>query len=246
AHQRAEARRAWAGSGEAATEKIWFELKEKVGASEFLGYETESAEGIVVALLQNGREVEQLEKGAAGQIILNQTPFYGESGGQLGDTGRIRASGIEFRVTNTQKKLGDLIVHDGVVETGTLTRNLAVELLVDRARRRALRANHSATHLLHEALRRVLGDHVAQKGSLVAPDRLRFDFAHPKPISAEELTRVEDIANRAVLANSAVSTRVMDIDDEINSGARALFGEKYGDRVRVVAMGDAAEVAGNA
>jgi alanyl-tRNA synthetase len=242
ARQRAEARRAWAGSGEAVTEKIWFELKEKLGASEFLGYETECAEGIVVALLQNGHEVERLEAGAAGQIILNQTPFYGESGGQLGDTGLVRAAGIVFRVTNTQKKLGELIVHEGVVESGTLKRDLAVEMVVDHARRRALRANHSATHLLHEALRRVLGDHVAQKGSLVAPDRLRFDFAHSKPISADELVRIEDLANRAVLGNSAVTTRVMDIDTAIGSGARALFGEKYGDRVRVVTMGDAADV----
>jgi alanyl-tRNA synthetase len=242
AHQRAEARRAWAGSGEAATEKIWFELKEKLGASEFLGYETETAEAVVAAILQDGHEVAQLGTGASGQVILNQTPFYGESGGQLGDTGMIRAAGVAFRVTNTQKKLGDLIVHEGTVEAGTLTQNLAVELSVDHARRRALRANHSATHLLHEALRQVLGDHVAQKGSLVAPDRLRFDFAHPKPISPAELARIEDLANRAVLANTPVSTRVMDIDEAITSGARALFGEKYGDQVRVVTMGDAAEV----
>ncbi|HTJ02657.1 MAG TPA: alanine--tRNA ligase [Methylovirgula sp.] len=239
--QRAEARRAWAGSGEAATEKIWFELKEKIGASEFLGYETETAEGVVTALLKDGKEVDRLELGSTGQLILNQTPFYGESGGQQGDTGVIRAAGVRFRVTNTQKKLGELIVHDGIVEEGTLTRGLALELSVDHARRRMLRANHSATHLLHEALRQVLGDHVAQKGSLVAPDRLRFDFAHPKPISTEELTQIEEIANRAVLANTPVSTRVMDIEDAIASGARALFGEKYGDQVRVVSMGDAEE-----
>jgi len=241
-HQRAEARRAWAGSGEAATEKIWFELKERIGANEFLGYETEVAEGIVVALLQSGQEVQRIEPGEAGQLILNQTPFYGESGGQLGDTGMMRAPGVSFRVTNTQKRLGDLIVHEGVVEQGALTPNLALELYVDHARRRALRANHSATHLLHEALRQVLGDHVAQKGSLVAPDRLRFDFAHPKPISSQELARIEDIANRAVLANAPVTTRVMDIDEAIGSGARALFGEKYGDRVRVVSMGLSGEI----
>ncbi|MGO9134838.1 MAG: alanine--tRNA ligase [Methylovirgula sp.] len=240
--QRAEARRAWSGSGEAATEKIWFELREKLGTSEFLGYETETAEGVVVALLQDGHEVEKLEAGSTGQIILNQTPFYGESGGQQGDTGVMKAAGVIFRVANTQKKLSELIVHEGTVEEGTLTRGLPLELSVDHARRRALRANHSATHLLHEALRQVLGDHVAQKGSLVAPDRLRFDFAHPKPISAEELSRIEDIANRAVLANTPVSTRVMDIEDAIASGARALFGEKYGDQVRVVSMGDADEV----
>jgi alanyl-tRNA synthetase len=242
--QRAEARKAWAGSGEAATESIWFSLRERLGATEFLGYEAQTAEGIVVAILKDGREVTRLRQGETGQIILNQTPFYGESGGQVGDTGVIRAPNLNFRVTNAQKKLGDLIVHEGTVESGDVTLNLAVELDVDHARRRALRANHSATHLLHEALRQVLGDHVAQKGSLVAPDRLRFDFAHPKPIAAEELARVEDIANRAVLANAPVETRLMDVDEAIESGARALFGEKYGDQVRVVSMGRAAEILG--
>ncbi len=240
--QRIEARKAWAGSGEAATESIWFSLKERLGASEFLGYETESAEGIIVAILKDGREVARLGRGESGQIIVNQTPFYGESGGQVGDTGVIRAAGFRFRVTNTQKKLGDLIVHEGLVEEGEAGANLAVELQVDHRRRSALRANHSATHLLHEALRQVLGDHVAQKGSLVAPDRLRFDFAHPKPIGPEELARIEDIANRAVLANAPVDTRLMDLEDAIASGARALFGEKYGDQVRVVSMGNAAEI----
>ncbi len=240
--QRAEARKAWAGSGESATESIWFGLKERLGASEFLGYDTESAEGIVGALLKDGREVARLGRGESGQIIVNQTPFYGESGGQVGDTGVVRAPGFRFRVTNTQKKLGDLIVHEGQVEEGEARANLAVELNVDHRRRSALRANHSATHLLHEALRRVLGDHVAQKGSLVAPDRLRFDFAHQKPIGPEELARIEDIANRAVLANAPVETRLMDLDDAIASGARALFGEKYGDQVRVVSMGNAAEI----
>jgi alanyl-tRNA synthetase len=240
--QRAEARKAWAGSGESATESIWFGLKERLGANEFLGYDTESAEGIIVALLKDGREVARLGRGESGQIIVNQTPFYGESGGQMGDTGIIRAPGFRFRVTNTQKKLGDLVVHEGVVEEGEARANLAVELHVDHRRRSALRANHSATHLLHEALRQVLGDHVAQKGSLVAPDRLRFDFAHQKPIGPEELARIEDIANRAVLANAPVETRLMDLDDAIASGARALFGEKYGDQVRVVSMGNAAEI----
>jgi alanyl-tRNA synthetase len=243
--QRAEARKAWAGSGEAATESVWFALKEKLGASEFLGYETENAAGIIVALLKDGREVERLRLGESGQIILNQTPFYGESGGQVGDTGVIRAPGFAFRVTNTQKKLGDLIVHEGTVEAGEARANLEVELSVDHRRRSAVRANHSATHLIHEALRQVLGDHVAQKGSLVAPDRLRFDFAHSKPIGADELARIEDIANRAVLANVPVETRLMNLEDAINSGARALFGEKYGDQVRVVSMGRAAEVLGD-
>ena len=239
--QRAEARKAWAGSGEAATETIWFGLKERLGASEFLGYETESAAGIILAMLKDGREVTRLGRGESGQIIVNQTPFYGESGGQVGDTGFIRAPGFAFRVTNTQKRLG-LIIHEGMVDGGEARADLAVELEVDHQRRRAVRANHSATHLLHEALRQVLGDHVAQKGSLVASDRLRFDFAHPKPIGAQELARIEDIANRAVLTNAPVETRLMDLEDAIASGARALFGEKYGDEVRVVSMGRAAEV----
>jgi alanyl-tRNA synthetase len=242
--QRAEARKAWAGSGEAATESIWFGLKERLGASEFLGYETECAAGIIVAMLKDGREVSRLGRGESGQIIVNQTPFYGESGGQVGDTGRISAAGFTFRVTNTQKRLGDLIIHEGVVEEGEGRVSLAVDLEVDHQRRRAIRANHSATHLIHEALRQVLGDHVAQKGSLVAPDRLRFDFAHQKPIGAEDLARIEDIANRAVLQNTPVETRLMDLEDAIGSGARALFGEKYGDQVRVVSMGHAAEVLG--
>jgi alanyl-tRNA synthetase len=237
--QRAEARKAWAGSGEAATETVWFAIKEKTGATDFLGYDTEHAEGIVAALLKDGNEVDRLLPGETGVVILNQTPFYGESGGQIGDTGLIHAPGVRFRVTNTQKKLGDLHVHEGIVEEGTLLPGLALELEVDHARRTALRANHSATHLLHEALRRVLGDHVAQKGSLVAPDRLRFDFAHPKPMSKEELEEVEEIANRAVLENAGVVTRLMSVDEAIGSGARALFGEKYGDEVRVVSMGHA-------
>jgi alanyl-tRNA synthetase len=240
--QRAEARKAWAGSGEAATEAVWFGLRERLGASEFLGYETEYAAGVIVAILKDGREVSRLGRGASGQIIVNQTPFYGESGGQVGDTGLIRAPGFQFRVTNTQKKLGDLIVHEGTVEEGEASLDLTVDLHVDHQRRSAVRANHSATHLLHEALRQVLGDHVAQKGSLVAPDRLRFDFAHPKPIGPEELARIEDIANRAVLTNAPVETRLTVLEDAIASGARALFGEKYGDQVRVVSMAYAAEV----
>jgi alanyl-tRNA synthetase len=239
--QRAEARKAWAGSGEAATETVWFAIKEKTGATDFLGYDTEHAEGIVAALSRDGREVDRLLPGESGVVILNQTPFYGESGGQIGDTGLMHAQGVRFRVTNTQKKLGDLHIHEGTVEEGALRPGLALELEVDHARRTALRANHSATHLLHEALRRVLGDHVAQKGSLVAPDRLRFDFAHPKPITREELEQVEEIANRAVLENAAVVTRLMSVDEAIGSGARALFGEKYGDEVRVVSMGHATE-----
>jgi alanyl-tRNA synthetase len=243
--QRETARASWAGSGEAATEAVWFGLREKVGPTEFLGYDTERAEGVVKALIKDGTPVDTLKAGDGGVVVLNQTPFYGESGGQVGDTGTMRADGLRFRVTDTQKKAGDVFVHTGVLEQGTLKPGQPLTLEVDHARRTAIRANHSATHLLHEALRQVLGDHVAQKGSLVAPDRLRFDFSHPKPISTSELARVEDIANDIVLQNSPVTTRLMAVDDAIASGARALFGEKYGDEVRVVAMGDVGE-GGNA
>ena len=235
--QRAEARRAWSGSGEAATEAVWFGLRERAGATEFLGYSTERTEGIVTGLVADGREVERLAAGQTGLVVLNQTPFYGESGGQVGDTGTMTAPGVRVAVTDTQKKLGDLVVHGITVEEGTLTMGLALDLVVDAARRRAIRANHSATHLLHEALRQVLGPHIAQKGSLVDPDRLRFDFSHQKPIADEDLAVVEDIANRVVLQNEPVTTRLMALDDARASGARALFGEKYGDEVRVVAMG---------
>jgi len=236
--QRKKARASWAGSGEAADEAVWFGLREKVGATEFLGYETESAEGVVAALVHDGKEVAALKKGENGAVVLNQTPFYGESGGQVGDTGVLTGDGVRFRVTDTQKYAGDLFAHSGVVEEGTLKPGSALALDVDHARRGSIRKNHSATHLLHEALRQVLGDHVAQKGSLVSPDRLRFDFSHPKPMSSEEIERVEDIANEYVLQNSEVTTRLMAIDDARASGARALFGEKYGDEVRVVAMGE--------
>ena len=235
--QRAEARKAWSGSGEAATENVWFAVKERVGATEFLGYDAEAAEGIVGAIVRGGAEVETLSTGESGLIVLNQTPFYAESGGQVGDEGLMSAAGVRLRVTDTQKKLGDLFVHVVEVFEGELRIGMPVQLEVDHERRRAIRANHSATHLLHEALRQVLGDHVAQKGSMVADDRLRFDFAHPKPISDDELAQVNDIANRMVLQNSAVSTRLMGVEEAMESGARALFGEKYGDEVRVVSMG---------
>ena len=236
--QRDKARASWSGSGDAAQETVWFSLREKAGATEFLGYETESAEGVVAALVKDGKEVTALKKGDTGFIVLNQTPFYGESGGQVGDTGEMRRDGVRVAVTDTQKKAGDLFAHVVKVEEGTVTAGDPLLLEVDHARRAAIRQNHSATHLLHEALRLVLGDHVAQKGSLVSPDRLRFDISHPKPISAEELERVEDIANDIVLQNAPVTTRLMAQDDAIASGARALFGEKYGDEVRVVAMGE--------
>ncbi len=235
--QRAEARRAWAGSGEAATETVWYGLRERIGATDFLGYETETAEGVIGAIVRDGAEVETLEAGEKGSLILNQTPFYGESGGQVGDIGEISGPGFRAVVTDTRKKVGDLIVHDVAVVEGAARPGMAVELAVDHAARAATRANHSATHLLHEALRLALGDHVAQKGSLVSPDRLRFDFAHPKPMTAAEIAAVEDIANRVVLENAEVTTRLMSLDDARALGARALFGEKYGDEVRVVSMG---------
>jgi len=235
--QRAKARASWAGSGDAAQETVWFALREKIGATEFLGYETESAEGVVAALVKDGKEVAELKKGESGVVVMNQTPFYGESGGQVGDTGEMRREGVRLIVSDTQKKAGDLFAHFVKVERGVVKIGDPLLLDVDHDRRGAIRQNHSATHLLHEALRQVLGDHVAQKGSLVAPDRLRFDFSHPKPMSAEEIERVEDIANDIVLQNTPVTTRLMAVDDAIASGARALFGEKYGDEVRVVSMG---------
>jgi alanyl-tRNA synthetase len=245
--QKEDARKAWKGSGEAATETIWFEIKEKTGATEFLGYDTETAEGVVTAIVSGGKEATSLKAGDEGALILNQTPFYGESGGQVGDRGIIRGpKGALFRVSDTQKKFGDLFIHIGKVEAGSFKAGDAVELDVDHQRRTATRANHSATHLLHEALRQVLGEHVAQKGSLVSPDRLRFDFVHQKPMSPDEVRQVEALANALILQNSAVETRLMALDDAKASGAMALFGEKYGDEVRVVSMGEPAPGANKA
>jgi alanyl-tRNA synthetase len=235
--QREKARAAWSGSGEAATETVWFGVKERTGATEFLGYDTEQAEGVVVALLKDGKEISALNAGETGLVVLNQTPFYGESGGQVGDIGVMQGEGARVSVTGTEKKLGDLFVHHVTVEQGSLKLDQSLELIVDHGRRSAVRSNHSATHLLHEALRQVLGDHVAQKGSLVSPDRLRFDFSHLKPIEDAELKEVEEIANKVLLQNEPVVTKLMAVDEAIESGARALFGEKYGDEVRVVSMG---------
>ncbi len=243
--QRAEARKSWAGSGEAATEGVWLSLRDQHGATEFLGYDADTAEAQVLALVRDGAEVDQLGEGEEGAIVVNQTPFYGESGGQVGDTGMIVSeNGARFRVADTQKKADGLFVHLGKVEHGGFVPGQAVKLEIDAARRTAIRANHSATHLLHAALRETLGFHVAQKGSLVAPDRLRFDFSHPKPMSDEEMAAVEDMANAVVLQDAPVSTRLMDRDGAIQSGAMALFGEKYGDEVRVVTMGKAGDKAG--
>ncbi|MGE8942489.1 alanine--tRNA ligase [Leptospira interrogans] len=235
--QRAEARKNWAGSGDTAAETVWFTLREKLGATEFLGYDTETAEGVVTALVKDGKEIKSLKTGENGFAVLNQTPFYAESGGQTGDHGVVSGQGIRATVTDVQKRADGLFVHAVTVNEGTLKVGAALELKVDHARRSAIRANHSATHLLHEALRLTLGDHVAQKGSLVAPDRLRFDFSHTKPITDEELAKIEDISNAQILANAPIETRLMAVDDAIASGARALFGEKYGDEVRVVSMG---------
>ncbi len=238
ARQKAEARAHWTGSGEKAADAVWFEIREREGATEFLGYDTEVAEGQVRALVANGVEVAEAMSGDEVSVVLNQTPFYGESGGQVGDVGRMSGEGVRFDVTDTQKVAG-LFVHRGRVAEGTLKVGAALELRVDHGRRSKIRANHSATHLLHEGLREVLGTHVAQKGSMVSPDRLRFDFSHPKPMSAEELARVEDLANAVIRENAPVQTRLMAVDDAIALGAMALFGEKYGDEVRVVSMGAA-------
>ena len=238
--QRTRARAAWAGSGDAATEQVWFETKERVGATEFLGYSTESAEGEILALVLNGVGASTATAGTDVAVVLNQTPFYAESGGQVGDTGTISGpDGLVITVTDTQKKLGELFVHLGRVEAGVAKIGTPVVATVDHARRSTIRAHHSATHLLHEALRRKLGTHVQQKGSLNAPDRLRFDVSQPRPITAEELLWVESEVNARIRENSEVTTRLMTPDAAVELGAMALFGEKYGDEVRVVAMGEA-------
>jgi alanyl-tRNA synthetase len=236
--QRAAARKAWTGSGEAATDALWFELRERLGATEFLGYQTENAEGTIVALVRAGEPVERASSGDEVEVLVNQTPFYGESGGQMGDTGTIvTAAGAEVVVRDTQKRLGALHAHMGTVSRGEIALGDMVELWVDGARRTDLRAHHSATHLLHEALRRHLGEHVTQKGSLVAPDRLRFDFSHPKALDREDLLVIEADVNRQIRGNDAVLTRFMTPEEAVEEGALALFGEKYGEEVRVVSMG---------
>ncbi len=239
AKQRQDARKAWAGSGEAATDAQWFAILEEIGRTEFLGYDTTEAEGEIVAMLgDGGKRVTTAKAGETVRILTNQTPFYAESGGQVGDQGTIKSAKAEGKVVDTEKKLGALHVHVVEVTKGTFNVGDGVDLAVDREKRRATRANHSATHLLHAALKRVLGSHVSQKGSMVWPDRLRFDFSHPKPVSLEELQTIENQVNAIVRQNSDVSTRLMATDDAIKAGAEALFGEKYGDEVRVLTMGD--------
>ena len=235
--QRRRARAAWSGTGDAATGRVWFDLRERLGATEFLGYETERAEATITALVVDGAEVPRAAAGAEVGVVLNQTPFYAESGGQVGDTGAIVAPGLRIVVTDTQRRAGGVVVHLGRIEAGEAVVGAPVLAELDHARRRAIRAHHSATHLLHEALRRRLGDHVAQKGSLNAPDRLRFDVSQPGPIPRADLAVVEAEVNARIRENSAVTTRLMTPDAAVQEGARALFGEKYGDEVRVIGMG---------
>ena len=237
AEQKAKARAAWAGSGDAADAGVWFDIRERAGATEFLGYDRTEAEGEVVAILVEGQPVERAQAGQEAEVVANQTPFYGEAGGQVGDTGTFVAADATFAVGDTKKRLGDLIVHRGRVEEGALSVGNPVRMTVDAGRRAAIRANHSATHLLHEALRGRLGAHVAQRGSLVAPDRLRFDVSHPQAMSLDDLRYVEREVNALIRQNAPVGTRLMTPDDAKALGAQALFGEKYGDEVRVVAMG---------
>ncbi|MGV6804555.1 MAG: alanine--tRNA ligase [Ruegeria sp.] len=243
AEQKAKARAAWAGSGEAADLAVWFDVLDSAGATDFLGYETETAEAQVMALVVDGVRVEKIEQGGTGWVVVNQTPYYGEAGGQVGDTGVIRR--LEDRnhhatVEDTKKFAdGKVYGHKVTVENGVIAKGDAIELEVDHSRRTAIRANHSATHLLHEALRETLGDHVAQRGSLNASDRLRFDFSHAKALTSDEVQEVEREVNAFIRQNSAVETRIMTPDDARALGAQALFGEKYGDEVRVVSMGKA-------
>ena len=232
------AKKNWKGSGDSAVDDIWFGIKDKLDATEFLGYETNNAEGVVLALLKDNKEVDVLNVGDEGMIIVNQTPFYGESGGQIGDKGEIISGKFKFEVSDVQKKLEDLFVHYGKVKSGSVKLNQNVEMRINVERRDNIRAYHSATHLLHESLRRVLGKHVTQKGSLVEPDRLRFDFSHMKPISPEEIEKIESYVNSMVQKKSDVKTRLMTPKEAVDNGALALFGEKYGDEVRVLSMGD--------
>ena len=235
--QKAEARASWSGSGEAASEAQWFAVLDEVGRTEFLGYDTEEAEGQILAIFKDGGRVMAAGAGEAVEILTNQTPFYGESGGQAGDVGHIKSAKAKGQVSDTQKKLGALHVHAVRITEGTFAPGDAVDLKVDTERRRATRANHSATHLLHAALKRVLGSHVSQKGSLVNAERLRFDFSHPKPVSPEELEKIEAQVNQVIRQNSDTTTRLMPTDQAVAAGAEALFGEKYGDEVRVLSMG---------
>ena len=232
------AKKNWKGSGDSSVDEIWFGIKDKIGSTEFLGYESNQAEGVILSLIKNNKQSDSLKEGDEGMVILNQTPFYGESGGQVGDNGTISNGNNIFKVSDVQKKLGNLFVHYGKVEKGNFSLKDNVELKIDIERRENVKAYHSATHLLHESLRRILGTHVMQKGSLVAPDRLRFDFSHMKPISSDEMVKIDEHVNQMVNKKSEVITRIMTPKEGIAHGALALFGEKYGDEVRVVFMGE--------
>ena len=231
------AKKNWKGSGDSSIDEIWFDIKDRLGATDFLGYTSNKAEGVVTLLLKNNKEVQKLDKSDEGIIITNQTPFYGESGGQVSDTGTIFNDNFQFDVTDVQKKLGDLFIHFGKVKKGCVKINENIELNIDIERRNNIKAYHSATHLLHESLRRVLGKHVTQKGSLVESERLRFDFSHMKPISSEEIKKVEVYVNSMIENKSEVKTRIMTPKEAVDNGALALFGEKYGDEVRVLSIG---------
>ena len=231
------AKKNWKGSGDTAIEHIWFKVREKLGSTDFLGYETDNSQGVVLTIIHNGKETDTLTENSEGIIITNQTPFYGESGGQIGDTGFLLGSNSRFEVTDTQKKLGDFHIHIGKLIKGSISKGDTLDLKINSERRSNIRAYHSATHLLHEALRRVLGKHVIQKGSFVGPDRLRFDFSHMKPVSTDEVNKIEKYVNTMVQSKSNVRTRLMTPKKAVENGALALFGEKYGDEVRVLSMG---------
>ena len=232
-----KAKLAWKGSGDDVVDKIWFNIKEKINSTEFLGYEKDKSEGIILSLIKKGNEVNEIKAGDEAEIITNQTPFYAESGGQIGDIGTIFNNNAKFQVYDTQKKLSDIHVHKGKLTEGNLKINEPVNLSIDKKRRENIKAYHSATHLLHEALRRTLGKHVTQKGSFVGPDKLRFDFSHIKPIEDSEIKKIEEYVNSIINTNSDVRTRLMTPKEAVNSGALALFGEKYGEEVRVLSMG---------
>jgi alanyl-tRNA synthetase len=232
------AKKNWKGSGDSSLDKIWFGIRDRLGATDFLGYATDKAEGVITLILKGNKEVEDLKENEEGIIIINQTPFYGESGGQVADMGTISNESFEFEVTDVQKKLGDLFAHYGKVKKGSIKIDNSVELKIDIERRNNIRAYHSATHLLHESLRRVLGEHVTQKGSLVESDRLRFDFSHMKPISEKDIKKIELNINSIIEKKTEVKTRIMTPKEAIENGALALFGEKYGDEVRVLSMGN--------
>ena len=235
---REDAKKSWKGSGDSAIEHIWFKVREKLGSTDFLGYETDNSQGVVLAIIHEGKEINTLSENSEGIIITNQTPFYGESGGQIGDTGFLLGSASRFEVTDTQKKFGDLHIHIGKLIKGSISKRDTLDLKINSERRSNIRAYHSATHLLHEALRRILGKHVIQKGSFVGPDRLRFDFSHMKPISPDEINKIEKYVNSMVQSKGDVRTRLMTPKEAVENGALALFGEKYGDEARVLSMGN--------